>query len=89
MSALRRRYGASPVHVLAHLVMLPLVLWTILQVVDIGAVGNVLLWFVAGLILHDLVLLPAYSGLDRVAQRARLREIPVVNYVRSRPSSRA
>ena len=82
MSALRRRYGAGPVHVLAHLVMLPLVLWTILQVVDIGAVGNVLLWFVAGLILHDLVLLPAYSGLDRVAQRARLREIPVVNYVR-------
>ncbi|MDQ3630949.1 MAG: hypothetical protein M3417_06710 [Actinomycetota bacterium] len=82
MSGLRRRYGAGPVHLLAHLVMLPLVLWAILQVVDISAVANVLLWFVAGLILHDLVLLPAYSGLDRLTRRARLRGVPVVNYVR-------
>lgn len=82
MSALRRRYGAGPVHLLAHVVMLPLVLWTLLQVVDISALGNVLLWFAAGLIVHDLMLLPAYSALDRVALRARLRDVPVVNYLR-------
>ena len=39
-------------------------------------------WFVAALILHDLVLLPAYSSLDLYAQRLRLRGMPLTNYVR-------
>jgi hypothetical protein len=82
VSGFVRRFGASPVHLLAHLVLLPLALWAILELTDARAAGDILLWFVAGLLLHDLVLLPAYSALDRVGQRARLRGVAVVNYVR-------
>ena len=82
MSAFTRRYGASPVHLLAHLVALPLIAWVLLQLVDIRGFKDVVIWFVAALILHDLVLLPAYSGLDRLAQRARLRGIALVNHLR-------
>jgi hypothetical protein len=69
MSRFARRYGASPLHALAHLVAFALAGFALLQFVDVRAAGNLLLWFVAAVVLHDLVLLPAYSGLDRIAQR--------------------
>ena len=75
----RARYGASPVHLLAHLALLPLVAWALLTVLDFRAASNVVLWLVGAVILHDLVLLPAYSALDRVARVA----VPgAINYVR-------
>lgn len=82
MSRLRRSYGASPVHLLAHLVLLPLVGWAVLQVLSFRGARDVVVWFVAALILHDLIALPAYSALDRIAQRARVRGVPVVNHLR-------
>ena len=78
-----RRYGASPVHLLAHLALLPLVAWAVLQVLDFRGARDVVVWFVAALVLHDLVLVGAYSALDRVWQRARVRGIPVVNHLRA------
>jgi hypothetical protein len=77
-----RRYGASPVHVLAHALALALAAWAVLQVLDFRGARNVVAWFAAALVLHDLVLLPAYSWLDRLAQRARVRGVPAVNFVR-------
>lgn len=74
-----RRYGASPVHLLAHLALLPIVAWALLTVLDFRAASNVVLWLVAAVVLHDLVLLPAYSALDRLAQAATRS---AVNYVR-------
>ena len=75
----RARYGASPVHLLAHLALLPLAAWALLTVLDFRAASNVVLWLVGAVILHDLVLLPAYSALDRVARVA----VPgAINYVR-------
>ena len=75
----RARYGASPVHLLAHLVLLPVVAWALLTVLDFRAASNVVLWLVGSVILHDFVLLPAYSVLDRVARVA----VPgAINYVR-------
>ncbi|QEC48988.1 hypothetical protein FSW04_16350 [Baekduia soli] len=82
MTALRRHYGATSVHLLAHLVALPLAAWAILQVVDFRGARDVVVWFVAALVLHDLVALPAYTALDRVAQRARVRGVAVVNHLR-------
>lgn len=76
------RYGASPVHLLAHAVLLPLAGWALLQLVDVRAAGNVLAWFVGALILHDMIALPLYSTLDRLAQRARLGGIAVINHLR-------
>ncbi len=75
----RARYGASPVHLLAHLALLPIVAWALLTVLDFRAASNVVLWLVGAVILHDLVLLPAYSALDRVARVA----VPgAINHVR-------
>jgi hypothetical protein len=75
-----RRYGANPVHLLAHLALLPLAAWALLQVLDLDTAGRVLLWLAGAVVAHDLVLLPFYSLLDRVAARAAPG--PAVNYVR-------
>ena len=77
---MRARYGASPVHLLAHLILLPIVGWALLTVLDFRAASNVVLWFFAAVVLHDLILLPAYSLLDRLAQRTTPRN--AVNHVR-------
>jgi hypothetical protein len=77
---MRRRYGSSPLHLAAHAAGFALAGWAILQLVDVRDAGNVLAWFVAALLLHDLLVLPAYSLLDRLAARALPG--PRVNYVR-------
>ena len=77
---MRARYGASPLHLLAHLAVLPLVAWALLQVVDRPDAMRILLWLAVSAVVHDFVLLPFYSVLDRAGQRAAPR--PAVNYVR-------
>ncbi len=74
-----RRYGASPIHLLAHLALLPLAGWALLQILDLNTARTILIWFLGAVVLHDLVLLPAYSALDRLAQTATRG---AVNYVR-------
>ena len=74
-----KRYGASPAHLLAHLILLPITAWAILSVLDFRAASNVVVWLIAAVILHDLVLLPLYSGVDFVARSAFKG---AVNYVR-------
>jgi len=65
--------------VLAHLILLPIAGWALLTLLDFRAADNVVVWLVAAVILHDLILLPAYSGLDRVARSA---VGDAINYVR-------
>ena len=74
-----RRYGASPAHLLAHLILLPLIAWALLTVLDFRAASNVVLWLVAAVILHDAVLLPLYAAVDRGGQAVLGG---AVNYVR-------
>ena len=78
---MRARYGASPVHLLGHLVAFAIAVWAISHVFDGRQPWNWVLWFVAGALLHDLLLLPFYSVLDRAA---RLLPGPrtAVNFVR-------
>ena len=76
----RERYGASPLHLLAHLAVLPLVAWALLQFIDRPDAGRILLWLALSAVVHDLVLLPFYSALDRAGQRAAPR--PAINHVR-------
>ena len=78
--AFRRLYGSTPLHVLAHLVLFALFAYVALQLLDTRGIGNILVWFVAALILHDLVVLPLYAGLDRLGQRIAPRG--TINYVR-------
>ena len=76
-----RRYGASPLHALAHLAAFGLAGFAVLQLFDARDAFRVLVWFVAAVVLHDFLLLPFYSALDRAAQAigGRLR---AVNYLR-------
>jgi hypothetical protein len=68
VTLLRRGYGATPVHLMAHLAALALAAYALLQLVDLRRADNVVAWLVASVILHDLVLLPLYTALDRAAQ---------------------
>lgn len=74
------RYGASPLHLALHVSLLAAFGWIALQVADAREAGNVALWFVAALVLHDLVLLPFYAAIDRVA--AKVATPGRVNHVR-------
>jgi uncharacterized membrane protein len=65
--------------VLAHLILLPIAGWALITVLDFRAADNVVVWLVAAVILHDLILLPAYSGLDRLA---RFAAGEAINYIR-------
>ena len=73
------RYGASPLHLLAHLVALPLVAFALLQIAERGDAARILIWLALSAVVHDIVLLPLYGLLDRVGRRAAG---PAVNFVR-------
>ncbi|MFF3209478.1 hypothetical protein ACFYYB_02335 [Streptomyces sp. NPDC002886] len=67
-SAFRRRYGASPLHLLLTLACFALTLYAGVRLLK-GDTMGVVIWFVGAAVLHDMVLLPAYSLTDRAAQR--------------------
>ena len=73
------RYGASPLHLLAHLVALPLVAFALLQIAERGDAARILIWLALSAVVHDLLLLPFYGLLDRLGRRAAG---PAVNFVR-------
>ncbi len=65
--------------ILAYLALLPLCAWALLEVLGGRGAERIALWLVAAVVVHDLIVLPLYSGADRAA-RAALRG--AVNYVR-------
>jgi hypothetical protein len=67
----------------AHLALLPVCVWALVEVFSVSsskAAIGIAVWLAAAAILHDLLVFPLYSGLDRVARLA-LRGA-AVNYVR-------
>jgi hypothetical protein len=76
---MRRLYGASPLHLLANLALLPLAGWAVLQVLDQRTATRIVVWLVAAAVVHDFVVLPLYSGADR---GVRVLAGGAVNYVR-------
>ena len=84
---IRRRYGAGPLHLIAHLVAFAAAAWALRQVIGGGHLINLLTWFIGAAVLHDLVVLPLYSLLDRAAghtaqRRFGARGRTVLNHVR-------
>jgi len=77
---MKERYGASPLHLLAHLAALALAAWALLQALQLGGWERIVLWLAGAIMLHDMVLWPAYTTLDRLARRGR--PAGWVNYVR-------
>ena len=86
----RRRYGASAVHLLAHLVGFAIVAFALDRIFSGGDVKELLLWYLGFAIAHDLIFVPAYTGLDHLfrATIARLplstrSGVPAINHVRA------
>lgn len=88
----RQRYGATPWHLLAHLVAFSIAAFAMVQLLDERRWVNFLAWFIGAALLHDLVLLPVYSAVDRMAHgrvshlhrsRPGLRGVPIINHIRA------
>src|SRR5690242_10209292 len=82
----RRRYGAGPTHLIGLLACFLVAGYAVLRWLDSPSAVRLVVWFVGALILHDFVLFPAYSLLDRALRtalptRRRLR-VPLVNHIR-------
>ena len=78
MSRFAERYGASPLHLAGFLVTLAVAGWAALQLAGLENAFTILLWFAGAIALHDFVLYPAYTALDRLLQRAPIG----INHVR-------
>ena len=80
---MRKLYGASPLHLLGHVILLAASVLALSQMLQGRSVW---IWLLGAVVLHDIVLVPAYSGLDRVLQlgvRDRpARRVPLVNHIR-------
>lgn len=81
-------YGASPLHLLAHLAAIAVAAYAVSRVLAVPSTDGIrlLVWLFAGALLHDLVLLPAYV-LGDVVVRALiadhpLRRLRVTNHLR-------
>ena len=66
----RYEYGAEPLHLVATAGSLLLGAYGLLRLTEIPGGAKVLIWIVAAALLHDLVALPFYSVLLRIADRA-------------------
>ncbi|HEY0805138.1 MAG TPA: hypothetical protein VGD84_08745, partial [Pseudonocardiaceae bacterium] len=92
LSRLARAYGANPLHLLALIACFALAGYVATRLVGDPLVVRMVIWFLAAVIGHDLVLFPLYaladrsmSGLLRLLPMARLNRTPVVsplNYIR-------
>jgi hypothetical protein len=65
--------------VLAHLALLPLCAWALMEMLGGRTAPRIAVWLIACVIVHDLVLFPLYSGADRGLRRVMGGAI---NYVR-------
>lgn len=85
----RYEYGAEPLHLLAVLASLGLAGYAILRILDNPSTGRVLIWLAAAALLHDLIALPLYSTLNKLAEgiaeaavQPRVRMLIAFNHVR-------
>jgi hypothetical protein len=91
LARFKRQYGATPWHLLAHLIAFAIAAFAMVQLLDERRWVNFLAWFIGAALLHDLVLLPVYSMLDRLAHSrlSRLHRsrpslcVPIINHIRA------
>jgi hypothetical protein len=80
MATFRRVYGAHPMHLAAAVLAIGLAVIALPKMLDAGPVMNVTIWLAGSIVLHDLVFVPAYSAIDRIAARAT--GVAAINHVR-------
>lgn len=92
VKSLARAYGAHPLHLLALLGCFALTGYVAVHVANAPLLPRMVIWFVAAVIVHDLILFPLYALADR-SLRSVLKllpskphqdapPVPTVNYIR-------
>jgi len=84
MDRFRRLYGAGPLHLVGMMCSLAVAWYAASKLVPLQP-WNVTKWFVGSAVIHDLLLLPAYAGVDWALRRASARtpgRVPWLNYAR-------
>jgi hypothetical protein len=89
----RRRYGAGPLHLAGHIVVFAVagfVAFAIYRIAGGGSLVKLIVLYIGFVIAHDLIFLPAYSGLDRAARATLARlpgpasgRVPAINHIRA------
>lgn len=88
ISVWKKVYGESPLHLLGQLVAFAIAVYAFTQIIDVTSTDNLslLIWFVAGALLHDLLFVPIYLILDLIArlglQDHALRRVRAINHIR-------
>jgi hypothetical protein len=81
-----RSITASLLPLLAHAAAFGVAGYALAQIIRGGSVVNFAAWFAGAAVVHDLVLLPLYSLLDRVARAPRprraVKRVAVINHLR-------
>ena len=84
---LRRWYGAGPLHLLSMVGCFAVAGYVVPRVLDAREPVEIAVWFLGAVVLHDLVLFPAYAALDRLgrslARRAPSLPVAWINHVRA------
>jgi hypothetical protein len=57
-----KRYGSTAAHLVGHLALFGLTAYAVVQIFTLGAAFDVVVWLVAAVLFHDVVLWPLYSG---------------------------
>jgi hypothetical protein len=77
----RRRYGASPLHLVGHVLAIAIAVYAVSRVLQprYSRGLNYLVWLLGGAVVHDFVLAPTLALLDRL-----VRALPrsAINHVR-------
>jgi hypothetical protein len=81
IAALRRRYGASPLHLIGHMLALAIAVYAVGKVLHprYSRGLNYLVWLLGGAVLHDFVFAPGMALADRLVRALPRR---AVNHVR-------
>jgi hypothetical protein len=69
-----------PVAVVAHVAALGLAGWALVQLLGLGGRAHIVAWLLGAVIVHDMLLWPAYTAADRAARRGQ--RVRWANYVR-------
>lgn len=87
MKLIPRLYGSSPAHLVASVVGLVIAAFGIVRIFAFTNPWSVVLWLVAAIVLHDVVLLPVYTLVRRMlvgllgVERDRRRRVPILAHL--------
>jgi hypothetical protein len=82
MVTLARRVGASPAQLALLVVCLGLGAYAAFFLLGDPALLRMLVWFAGAAVVHDLVLFPLYTAVDRGLVAAARGRVPLINHLR-------